>query len=108
MVLTKNKLLTNKTTIIPITELVGELSDTVCEKLSGGSIITPQGTAGNIEKNPQSAANKEKNANIPNPADVGLIPFYPPLPQMKLTGLRHLKGNDGIASKNTAKSSSPV
>lgn len=85
----------NKITITPITELVAELTDTCSETLSGGTIITPQGKAENMGKNPPSADNTATNTNIPNilnPASLGLTPFYPPLPKMKLAPLGSLKG----------------
>ncbi|MBD2296066.1 hypothetical protein H6G06_21950 [Anabaena sphaerica FACHB-251] len=99
---------TNKTAILSITELVEELTDTSSEQLCGGTIITPEGAARNAGKTLPSAGKTGTDANIPSSAEVGLTPFYPPLPNMKLARLGSLKRNNGVANKKTTTLSSPA
>lgn len=87
----------NKTAILSLSELVAELTDNFSEQISGGAIITPEKTAENTQKTPPSADNTGKNTKIPTLDDVGLTPFYPPLPTMKLARLGTLKGRNSTA-----------
>ena len=84
-------------------ESIEELTDISMEKLSGGGITTPQTTAGNNNKTPETGGNTATNPSLPGPGNLSLIPFYPPLPAAKLAHLGSLKGMKQTSNADTTK-----
>ena len=71
---------------IDISIFVRELRDSLSEKICGGGANTPETTGGNSQTTPPKGNNK----NIPSPAaynELGLTPFFPDLPNNKLSHL---------------------
>ncbi|MEA5620857.1 hypothetical protein VB711_23885 [Cronbergia sp. UHCC 0137] len=70
------------------TYLIVKINDVMSEQFNGGGITTPQ-VQGNI--NQAQPSGNSQIPNVPGVLEVGLTPFYPPLPSTKLAHLSSLK-----------------